>query len=244
MTKTTATTKQPMTQIEITELRSCERRIERGRQWFLEVGLALCTIRDKKLYRLTHVSFEAYCREKWGFVSRYARQLIESSTAARQVHEAAPDAPPVSTERSARELAKAPAEKRAEAWERATATTDRPTAKRVAISVVDVVESESASPELRPNVREALESTATREIMRMVGKCRRLVFELSTTPAGAFLNIVQVDTDLKNAFENLKFAAPAAPCPYCGQDGCDVCKNLGWLPRGDYEQAKRDGIAQ
>ncbi len=34
-------------------------------QTFYEVGNALLQIRDERLYRQTHSTFEEYCREKW-----------------------------------------------------------------------------------------------------------------------------------------------------------------------------------
>ncbi|HET7037948.1 MAG TPA: hypothetical protein VFI42_19905, partial [Thermomicrobiaceae bacterium] len=53
--------------------------IERGVPTFMEVGQALAEIRDARLYRETHTTFEAYCRERWGFTSSRARQLIGAS---------------------------------------------------------------------------------------------------------------------------------------------------------------------
>src|SRR5262245_60804584 len=41
--------------------------IERGKKTFVEVGLALCSIKDKRLYRQTHTNFQSYCVQRWGF---------------------------------------------------------------------------------------------------------------------------------------------------------------------------------
>lgn len=57
-------------------LAALERRIERGLQTFHEVGTALLEIRDKRLFRLTHPTFEAYCRERWGLERARAYQLM------------------------------------------------------------------------------------------------------------------------------------------------------------------------
>lgn len=43
---------------------------------FVEIGLALATIRDRRLYRAEFRTFEEYCRERWGFSRRRAYQLI------------------------------------------------------------------------------------------------------------------------------------------------------------------------
>lgn len=57
--------------------------IERGLANFLEVGRALTEIRDSKLYREAHPTFEAYCRERWHFSARRAYQLMEAERTAR-----------------------------------------------------------------------------------------------------------------------------------------------------------------
>jgi hypothetical protein len=57
-------------------LASLEEKIEQGLQTFVEVGLALMEIRDRKLYRGEHSSFKAYCTERWNFSDSRGRQLI------------------------------------------------------------------------------------------------------------------------------------------------------------------------
>jgi hypothetical protein len=65
--------------IERTRLAELERTIELGLQTFVEVGDALAEIREKRLYRASHGTFESYCRERWGFVASRARQLIAAA---------------------------------------------------------------------------------------------------------------------------------------------------------------------
>lgn len=76
-----------------TELESV---VERGMQTFVEVGQALMEIRDERLYRETHGTFVAYCRERWGFTDRRGRQLMAAAEVGTVV--------PVSNEAQAREL--------------------------------------------------------------------------------------------------------------------------------------------
>jgi len=64
---------------EALELRFCEERIERGLETFVEVGLALSLIRDGRLYRATHDTFDAYCIERWEIKSSRARQLCAAA---------------------------------------------------------------------------------------------------------------------------------------------------------------------
>ena len=61
------------------KLKECETVIERGLNTFVDVGNALAAIRDGKLYRETHGTFEDYCRDKWGFSRPRAYQFIEAA---------------------------------------------------------------------------------------------------------------------------------------------------------------------
>ena len=70
------------TQLNIEErvrLQELESVVEQGLQTFYEVGVALDEIRENKLYRETHKTFEAYCREKWGIARRTAYQFIDAA---------------------------------------------------------------------------------------------------------------------------------------------------------------------
>ena len=58
--------------LEAEKLARHEQVIERGLATFVEVGEALSEIRDARLYRESHTTFEAYCRERWGFTDRRA----------------------------------------------------------------------------------------------------------------------------------------------------------------------------
>jgi len=68
-----------LTPIEQNNLVELEATIEKNLKSFYEVGFALMQIRDNKLYRETHGTFEEYCKEKWNFNSSRARQLISAA---------------------------------------------------------------------------------------------------------------------------------------------------------------------
>ncbi len=53
-----------------------ERKVERA---FYEAGRALRELRDRRLYRSTHKSFEEYCRERFGFGRHAANYLISGA---------------------------------------------------------------------------------------------------------------------------------------------------------------------
>jgi hypothetical protein len=77
--------------------------VERGLDTFAEVGRALLEIRDERLYRETHGTFEAYLRQRWGMSRRRGYQLIDAARVSTVVDTAGLPAPP--SERVARELA-------------------------------------------------------------------------------------------------------------------------------------------
>lgn len=74
-------TAQPLTKRDRDTLDSLESIIQRGKKHFLETGAALVQIRDQRLYRESHGTFEAYCEGKWGFKKRQAYRYIEASRA-------------------------------------------------------------------------------------------------------------------------------------------------------------------
>lgn len=131
------------------ELERCEAIIERGLRTFTEVGNALLRIRDRRLYRAKHGTFEAYCRERWGFTDRRARMLISAAetVAIIETGTIVPVLP--ATESQARPLTtlrgdngKALPDLQREAWQHAVETA--PDGKVTAAHVQRVVEEEFA----------------------------------------------------------------------------------------------------
>jgi hypothetical protein len=121
---------QTITLKESARLVQLERTIETGITTFVEVGQALMEIRDSRLYRIEHKTFEAYCQEKWGMSRTYAFVTIESSKAAKNVLNC--EQRPL-TESQARPLTKLSPEKQPEAWAKAVEIADgeQPTARQV-----------------------------------------------------------------------------------------------------------------
>jgi hypothetical protein len=110
-------------------LAECEATIERGFETFVEVGNALLTIRESKLYRLTHDTFDAYCRERWGWSRVHAHRLIDASCV---VNDLLPMGNKPTSERQARPLAELPKAERTDAWKEAVERSNgKPTAKVV-----------------------------------------------------------------------------------------------------------------
>ncbi|WP_230966483.1 hypothetical protein [Nostoc sp. NZL] len=73
-----------VTAVEVTELTEqeirdrllLERKVERA---FFEAGKALIELRDRKLYRSTHKTFEEYCRDRFGHNRRQSYLLMDAA---------------------------------------------------------------------------------------------------------------------------------------------------------------------
>lgn len=65
--------------IELSRLRKLESVVAEGISSFVIVGEALKEIRDSKLYRESHKTFEKYVDQKWGLERRRAYQLIDAA---------------------------------------------------------------------------------------------------------------------------------------------------------------------
>src|ERR1700682_256967 len=66
-------------------LKHCESDLENFRTSYYRAGEALRTIRDQRLYRETHPSFEAYLAEKWNMSRPWAYQLIDAANVRRNL---------------------------------------------------------------------------------------------------------------------------------------------------------------
>ncbi|MCU0541041.1 MAG: MICOS complex subunit MIC60 [Oscillatoriaceae cyanobacterium Prado104] len=70
------------TKLDVTErarLQELESIVKHGLQTFYEVGKALDEIREQRLYRETHKSFESYCRDKWDIARQTAHRFIAAA---------------------------------------------------------------------------------------------------------------------------------------------------------------------
>ena len=66
----------PLSLTELSRREELEHIIQLGLGTFYYVGSALLEIRDSRLYRSTHVTFEDYCRDRWKMARNYANKLI------------------------------------------------------------------------------------------------------------------------------------------------------------------------
>ena len=107
---------------ELSRLEGLEHIVERGKQTFIEVGNALAEIRDSKLYRQTHKTFELYCREKWDWTKTTANRFIQASET---VNNLTPIGVIPTSESQIRPLAKLDKDEQYEAWCKANEIADK-----------------------------------------------------------------------------------------------------------------------
>ena len=72
----------PLTAQEKVRFTELEAIVETHLETFLNVGRALAEIRNKRLYRQQHATFEDYCRHRWGFSGSRGLDLVRSTSVA------------------------------------------------------------------------------------------------------------------------------------------------------------------
>ena len=138
--------------IQPSRLDELETVIAEGMRTFVDVGAALAEVRDNKLYSTEagYKTFEAYCKDRWGWGRSYAHRLIDAAATAENVANC--QQMPVS-EGQVRPLTKLPPEKQPEAWDTAIEKAveelgpgAKPTHKHVQRAVDQVIHLEPSHP--------------------------------------------------------------------------------------------------
>lgn len=97
------------------KLEQCEATIARGLAQFMEVGCALASIREGRLYIQTHATFADYCADVWELGRPRAYQLISAAEVAVELSTNV-DTPPL-REAHVRPLLNVPADHRGQVWQ-------------------------------------------------------------------------------------------------------------------------------
>jgi len=159
-------------------LAQLEREIKTGISTFIKVGRALAEIRDARLYRATHGTFEAYCRERWNLSRPRAYELMQAAAVAKSLPLSATAD---TTERALRPLAKLEPVARRETWAKAKkAAGDEPvTSKHVEAAMPRKAEPQEA-PEPEAKKAPLAEDVAVcwRELQEWEGRHRKTLGRL------------------------------------------------------------------
>lgn len=129
-------------------LRELEQVIDEGLATFVRVGRALQEIRDRRLYRESHASFEDYCRERFGLGRHWAYRQIrgaEVTSILEDVDSCQQSGRLPATEAQARPLTPLEPEEAREAWSVAVELADgsQPTSGDVREAIERLTEGES-----------------------------------------------------------------------------------------------------
>lgn len=161
-----------LNETERVRLQELEAIVAQGLQTFYEVGQALIEIRDRKLYRESHKTFEAYCKETWSLTRPSAYRLLK---AAEVIKNLSPIGDKIPTKESqVRPLTKLPPAKQLEIWQKAVEESPNgtPTAKIVERLVNEQVDSNqkekplSEMEQLRQENQELKEAIKQKELER------------------------------------------------------------------------------
>jgi hypothetical protein len=210
---------------EAAELASCERAIEDGLAKFLEVGNALAAIRDKRLYRASHATFEAYCDERWNLSRPRAYELIAASGVVSAMADTGLPAP--ANERQARELSGLPVGQREEVWQ---ATLEQTGGKPTAAAV------RQARAVLAATRAEAAERKQLEVAERQADIERRLAADREICEDDGWLHRespVLLGDKLRAIAKNVHSCAPALRRDTAGQHGHDSAWAFGFI---DYRE--------
>lgn len=188
----------------------CEQRIAAGIEAFRDVVFALKEVRDRRLYREKHATFEDYCQTRWGFTRQRGYQLIDAAEAIASLPTECQ--PLVDTERSARELARVEPEHR-EKVVRKAAEAGPVTSKAIkeAAAEVEVDIEPSPSPVISaPDVPEDQRSRAFR-VTRRMQEIETEVKDFLTGLNPQRRDLIQAALTLKHLAAELERAAAELP---------------------------------
>ncbi|MBD2498205.1 hypothetical protein H6G75_28370 [Nostoc sp. FACHB-280] len=147
---TSAVTSEELTADEQGDRLNLERKVEHA---FYEAGKALRELRDRRLYRSTHKTFEEYCRDRFGYSRDAAYLKISATTVYENIQKNLPtigqQIPLPSSERQLRSVAKAELEpaQQAYVWQQAVQEAEEKIPSgRIVQSVVDKIRERTKVP--------------------------------------------------------------------------------------------------
>ena len=135
-----------LTIVDTEELEKLEQIIDNHKKSGLEAGKAFLAIRDKKLYRQSHETFEDYLRERWGYTRQYGYMLIDYAQTVETLKMSTMVDKP-DNERQTRPLTGLEPKEQVKAWEQATKLADgAPVTGKIVKQAVDMITHKEAKP--------------------------------------------------------------------------------------------------
>lgn len=228
------------------ELVSLERAIETTRGALIALATALTEIRDKKLYRATYSSFEAYCQDRWGFTRQRAHQLMDGATTLKGLPAKCQQL--LTNEGQARALSLVPPEKRAEVLDAAKAS-GSVTAKSIREAAQQaggdgqVIEMDREGYPIPESILEDwLRADRQRELMESLSDVRTSIKKGMEARDVVFAEMSNTTlAELNHVYGTVKLCVlPYAVCTSCeghGREKCGFCKGRGFLSEQTWKVA-------
>lgn len=245
---------QSLTTTEIRDFERLEKVVEAGQKTFVDVGLALTEIRDRKLYRQDFKTWEEYCQKRWGWSQRRSHQLIEAAAVVESLSKESGTAVPllksaVPTERAARELGKIPPPQRKQIVEQAVCNKKPLTAPAIkakfpppptkpAPKAETPIRSEPPKKE-KPKLLDETGHPVPEELLGLWNRAQEVqdwlttlsrlkgVIEQAQESKDALyqeINFSELSADLARAYKELKRAKPYAVCSCGGMASRHQCR--------------------
>ena len=240
--------------VERRSLESLEKVIERGVESFLATGSALKEIRDQRLYREGHKTFEAYVKARWEFDRSRAYQLIDASDLKADLStivDKNPKADEVKTEGQLRELASVPTESLAEVIAKAAEIAgDAPlTAKVLKEAREQVLEPEEPTAEEpacedvepEPEPVGPLQCVGWfNDQIKLINELYRNLDTVAEVPGNELLVSRRraILRDIEHVKGSFRAVMPHAICPRCHGKCCTQCGNMGWVNKQRFDELK------
>jgi hypothetical protein len=245
--------------VERRSLESLEKVIESGVESFLATGSALKEIRDQRLYREDHKTFEHYLKMKWGFERAHAYRLIDASGVKADLSPIGDKNSRVSeikTEGQLRELVSVPSESLAEVISKASEIAGNAplTAKVLKEAREQVLEPEKlkeptaeepacedVEPEPEPEPVGPLQCVGW--FKGQIGLVNELVRNMDTVvevPGNELLmsRRLSIRREIEHIKGSFRAVMPHAICPRCQGKCCAQCGNHGWVNKQRFDELK------
>jgi len=216
---------QSLTRADRAKLTRLEQTIDKGLAVWIQVGEALAEIRDSKLYRETHPTFEAYCRDRWNYTKSRAYQLMDGAQIAIECKALGFD---VAAESHARQLKTVPKQNRVPVLQLAQDTT---AGGRI---TADAIETAIATLYPKPNVGTPDPHRGGHE-GRGEGRPKSCPIDAATVPPGDRHQGDDAATE-SGADQGTRTTAPEAAQPAAPVPGpfashvCPCCGGTGQVP--------------
>ncbi len=213
---------------------------------FLDCAIALVELRDSRLYRDTHDTFDKFCEERWDLSRRHVDRMIASADVAISMTQ------PPENERQLRELTSVPEEDRDDVMEEARQVAKKDDRTVTAKDIVKVVKDKKKKVKedsgAKPDLGGAAEAMSC--VQKFNGFNQSLASflkkydELADSAGGAYLRDrgtilmkQRFAAAIKEAQAVIASAKPHAFCPRCEATGmmgtivCAVCEGNGYVTK-------------